>query len=140
MNFSDYKSLVGSAAKQADFLSDVVAAAQAAPGDSLSAVLKREVSVGGVPFDQVKYLTALENHSDGWDLDEAGQDTQERLVRAALAVKSLDLGFDVPHFIHGFQYTVNSLQEKGVNVENRPVAASKPQGPGVEQGGSEFSL
>jgi hypothetical protein len=140
MNFPDYKSLVGSAAKQADFLSNVVAAAQAAPGDSLSAVLKREFAVGGAPFDQVKYLTALESHSDEWDLDEASQETQERLVRGALAVKALDPGFDVPHFIHGFQFTVNNLQDKGVNVENRPVAASKPAGPGVEQGGAEFSL
>lgn len=125
-SFGSYKALVATAERQAEFLAAVVARierGEMAEEESLSAFMRRTVSVGGKPFSQVDHLMALESESDGWDFDAMAAPAKAALVRSALALKNLDRGYDIPHFILGFHALAEELGADGMRQDQpRPSA------------------
>lgn len=63
-------------------------------------------------------LRIAENDSYDWDLDETPVAVRKSLAESAEALHQIERGYDVPHFITGFESMVNDLKEQGVILDN----------------------
>lgn len=137
MQYASYKAITATPQTQADFLREVREGYEAHVQSSekphpLHEYLRRNVQVGGEAFSQVKHLTALENDSYDWDLDEAPVEVRKALAEHAEALHQIERGYDVPHFITGFTAMVNGLKEQGVNLDlERKVEPKQPRADNV---------
>lgn len=123
MQYTSYKAINASPESQAQFLSSVREGYEAhTQGNDrpypLHEYMRRNIEVGGEPFSQVKHLIALENDSYDWDLDETPVAVRKSLSESAEALHQIERGYDVPHFITGFESMVNDLKEQGVILDN----------------------
>ena len=131
MEYKSYKAINASPESQAQFLSAVRDGYEAhtqgnAKPDPLYIYMRNSIEVGGEPFSQVKHLIALENDSYDWDLDAAPVAVRKTLAESAEALHQIERGYDVPHFITGFDSMVNELKEKGVVLDKERKFEPKP--------------
>lgn len=127
MEYPNYKALVATPEAHADFLSAIAEKAEEIkdPG-GLYLWMTTRIQVDGKPFSQVKHLNALENESDGWDVEDMAPGVPEKIVNHSAAISKLDKGYDLPFFTSGFHLLVEDLKERGIPVpESVDVSRSK---------------
>jgi serine/threonine-protein kinase HipA len=130
MQFDSYKAITATAQTQADFLHTTRQnyASDSRPGEALHEFMARSIEVNGKPFSQVRHLTALEEDSYDWDLDAAPAALRRTLAADARALYAADHGYNLPHFMTGFEAMVQHLQpEPPAGVDRQPTV--KPPSP-----------
>lgn len=136
MQFQSYKEINATPESEAKFLSQVLEgfAATDKPGERLYEFMQRTIEVDGKPFSQASHLTKLENDSYDWELEDTPVEVQKALVESAEALHRVDRGYDVPHFITGFEMVVQELKKAGVVVDHEAKLAKPRLENNVEAG------
>ncbi len=80
--------------------------------------MRRTIAVAGKPFSQANHLTVLENDSYDWDLEETPLHTKLALIEHAQVLHGVDRGYNVPHFVTGFEAMVQDLKASGQQIES----------------------
>jgi len=86
-------------------------------GKNLYEKLSKEVTVDGKPFSQAFHLNNLENASGNWDFDEVPDAVKLQIVQLSAKVKEADPGYDLAHFTIAYEYMVNEMKERGIEVD-----------------------
>lgn len=117
MNHPSYLALMRTPDDHADFLTEIaLLATKLNDAGALSLHMSSRLTVDGKAFSQVKYLRTLEDHSSAWDVENIRSETIDRIVRHSGTIKSVDSGFDLPHFTDAFHLYVADMRERGVPV------------------------
>lgn len=105
MEFATYRALCADPTTQSQFLEKVTALLEPIPlkgeGFERRDALAANITVGGKPFLQSKYLAALEDASGDWDMDEDDV-AVHRFVTAAKTIAAVHPDLNVPSFVFGF--------------------------------------
>lgn len=76
------------------------------------------ISINGQPFSQAKHLQMLDNLSDDWDITEMSDDLKQRMIPLINHIKTVDAGYDIGGFIHGYDWMLRDLEERGVTIQS----------------------
>lgn len=116
--YSHYKDLTATPEKHLDFLKVVEASInEGLNGKNLYEKLSKEVVVDGKPFSQAFHLNNLETASGNWDFDEVSDDVKLEIVELTEKVREADPGYDLAHFTIAYEYMVNEMKERGIEVK-----------------------
>lgn len=127
MQYASYKEITATPEAQADFLRNVREGFESQQtAVQLHDYMRKNIQVGGEPFSQVRHLTTLENASYDWDLDETPAAVRKALAENAEALHQVERGYDVPHFITGFEAMVVELRGQGVVLDLERKFEPKP--------------
>jgi hypothetical protein len=72
--------------------------------------------VEGKAFSQAFHLNKLEASSNGWDTDETPDPVKLEIVELTSRIKEADPGYDLAHFMVGYEYMISEMKERGVEV------------------------
>lgn len=112
MQYESYKAITATPETQAEFLRLTRESyeSNSKAGEALHEFMGNNIQVGGKPFSQVKHLTALEDDSYDWDFQATSTDVKKALIADATALHELDQGYDLPHFITGYEAMAQDFQ------------------------------
>ncbi|ADR62040.1 MULTISPECIES: hypothetical protein [Pseudomonas] len=85
-------------------------------GRNLYEKLSKEITVEGKAFSQAFHLNKLEASSNGWDTDETPDPVKLEIVELTSRIKEADPGYDLAHFMVGYEYMISEMKERGVEV------------------------
>lgn len=130
MQFESYKAITATPQTQAEFLRHTRESyeANSKAGEALHEFMGNNIQVGGKPFSQVKHLTALEDDSYDWDFQATSADVKKALIADATALHGLDQGYDLPHFITGYEAMVQEFKKEAAkSAEHEPAVNAEKQ-------------
>ncbi|MDH1305319.1 hypothetical protein N5C40_02080 [Pseudomonas fulva] len=115
--YNDWNEITATPEAHRDFLRVVDASVQAgASGQDLYHKLNREITVADKPFSQAFHLNNLERNSSGWDTDETPDPVKLEIVELTSRIKQADPNYDLAHFMVGYEYMIEEMKERGVEV------------------------
>ncbi|WP_043201332.1 hypothetical protein [Pseudomonas putida] len=85
-------------------------------GRNLYEKLSKDITVEGKAFSQSFHLNKLEASSTNWDTDETPDPVKLEIVELTSKIKEADPGYDLAHFMVGYEYMIGEMKERGVEV------------------------
>ncbi|NIF27675.1 hypothetical protein F3J44_14995 [Pantoea sp. Tr-811] len=115
--YNNWKEVSGTPEAHRDFLRVVDAKLEEGlGGKNLYERLSKEITVDGKPFSQAFHLNNLESNSTNWDTDETPDPVKLEIVELTSKIKAADPGYDLEHFMVGYEYMISEMKERGVEV------------------------
>lgn len=133
--YANYNDLVATPEKHLAFMREINSFINdGAKAVSLFDKLNVNIKVDGKPFSQAFHLNKLESHSGNWDFDEIDDSVKVEMHQLSEVIKAADGGYDIPHFTIGYEYMVDDMKDRGVDVETSVIKSTG--GPDIEKAGS----
>lgn len=134
--YANYNEITATPEKHRDFLRELNALVNDGLGarNSLFEKAAKAIVVDGKPYSQSFHMNKLESHADGWDFDEVADPLKVEIYQLSEAIKSADSTYDVQHYTTGYEYMVDDMKDRGVDIATPVIKA--PAGLDLSKAGS----
>lgn len=124
--YENYNQITATPEKHLNFLRELNAHVNEGLGSrgSLFEKATKSIAVDGKPFSQSFHLNKLESHSDGWDFDDVPDPVKVEIFQLSEAIMAADSSYDVKHFTSGYEYMVEDMKDRGVDITTPVIKAS----------------